>query len=227
MAVAGFRQKPPIDGTVYGVALNVRAHVASLDQAFHRAPYLAPPKSPILFIKPRNTFLSHGGVVPLPPELEEVEASAALALVFAQDTRAVSAEDALKAIAGCTLALDIAEPGGDYFRPPIREKCRDGFLPIGPSIVAREEIGDLDEITVQLEIDGKAVASVRTGDGIVSVAKLIEEISSFMTFRAGDVLLAALTPPGPRARLGSRISATARGLGRLECVLGREAGELP
>ena len=79
----------------------------------------------------------------------------------------------------------------------------------------------------EYDSDGKAVASIRAEDEIVSVAKLIEEISSFMTFRAGDVLLAMLTPPGPRARVGSRIGATAKGLGRLECVLGRDAGELP
>lgn len=216
------RQCVLIQGTVYGVALNNREHVKAQSEAFRKLPYQTPPSAPVLFIKPRNTFLVHGGTIQLPPALPELEASAALALVFASDTRRVPAEQALNAVAGYTLAIDLSEPGADFFRPPVREKCRDGFLPIGPSIVARDSITDLEDVVVRLEIDGAEAATFRVGQSIRPIAKLIEHVSAFMTFRAGDALLAAATPPGPRAPVGSRISVVAHDIGCLECVLGKE-----
>jgi 5-oxopent-3-ene-1,2,5-tricarboxylate decarboxylase/2-hydroxyhepta-2,4-diene-1,7-dioate isomerase len=209
----------PISGTVYGVALDVDDPFGAPSDLFTGPPYNRPPTAPVLFIKPRNTFLAHGGTVLLPSGLPELEASAALALVFARDTRAVSSERALEAVAGYTLALDLAEPGADFFRPPIREKCRDGFLPIGPSIVSRDNIANLESLVVRLEVNDNEVASFNLSGAVARMAELIEEVSDFMTFRAGDVFLVSRTPLGPRARVGSRISAVANPLGRLDCVL--------
>jgi 5-oxopent-3-ene-1,2,5-tricarboxylate decarboxylase/2-hydroxyhepta-2,4-diene-1,7-dioate isomerase len=125
-------------------------------------------------------------------------------------------------IVGYTLALDLSEPGADFFRPPIREKCRDGFLPIGPTVVDRDEIVNLESLVVRLEIDDQEVASFNLGAGAARIGALIAEVSSFMTFRTGDVLLVSRTPLGPRARVSSRISALADGLGRLDCLLERD-----
>ncbi|BFO08104.1 hypothetical protein GGER_06140 [Serratia rubidaea] len=53
-------------GTVFSVALNHRSQMDAWDQTFRDAPYKTPPKTPVWFIKPRNTYLSHGGRIPLP-----------------------------------------------------------------------------------------------------------------------------------------------------------------
>ena len=53
---------PPV-GTAYGALLNHRAALAALGDAVHAAPYKAPPKAPVLYIKPRNTFAGHGDTV--------------------------------------------------------------------------------------------------------------------------------------------------------------------
>jgi 5-oxopent-3-ene-1,2,5-tricarboxylate decarboxylase/2-hydroxyhepta-2,4-diene-1,7-dioate isomerase len=209
----------PISGTVYGVALDVDDPFGAPSDLFTGPPYNRPPTAPVLFIKPRNTFLAHGGTVLMPSGVPELEASAVLALIFARDTRGVPSERALDAVAGYTLALDLAEPGADFFRPPIREKCRDGFLPIGPSVVSRDNIADLENLVVRLEVNGQEAASFNLSGGVARIAELIEEVSEFMTFRVWDVFLASRTPLGPRARVGSRVSAVANSLGRLDCVL--------
>jgi 5-oxopent-3-ene-1,2,5-tricarboxylate decarboxylase/2-hydroxyhepta-2,4-diene-1,7-dioate isomerase len=151
--------------------------------------------------------------------LQELEVSAALAVVFGRATRCIPPGEALESIAGYTLALDLSEPGGDFFRPPIREKCRDGFLPIGPQLVPREEIADLELLRVHLEVDDEEVASFSVGANAARFASLIAEVSDFMTFNAGDVLLVSRTPLGPQARVGNRISAVADGFSRLDCLL--------
>ncbi len=208
----------PIDGTVYGVALDADDPLVTHSEVFNKPPHNAAPTTAVLFIKPRNTFLAHNGLVQLPPSLQEVEAHAALAVIFARDTRAVGAAEALSYVEGYTLAIDLAEPGAGFFRPPIRETCRDGFLPVGPVIIPRESIV-FDGTEIRLEMDGSKAASLSLDGGDERIAKLIEEVSAFMTFRSGDVLLAARTPLRPSARIGSRISAILEGVGRLDCCL--------
>jgi hypothetical protein len=45
-------------GIVYGTLLNSVASLASLGDAVNAAPYKAPPKAPVLYVKPRNTLRS-------------------------------------------------------------------------------------------------------------------------------------------------------------------------
>jgi hypothetical protein len=70
----------PINGTVYGVALDVDDPFGAPSDLFTMPPYHRAPKTPVLFIKPRNTFLAHGGSALLPSGLQELEVSAALAV---------------------------------------------------------------------------------------------------------------------------------------------------
>jgi len=223
--MAGNVHYPPlmIEGTVYGVALNDRRELARLAGQFAASPYKEPPRAPVLYIKPRNTYAPHGAAVPVPAEIAEIEASAAIAVLFGRDATAVSESEAVDCVLGYSLAIDLSEPAGSYYRPAISEKCRDGFLPIGPHLVAAEKIDDPGALTVELEIDGRPAGALPMAELARSIPKLIAEISAFMTFRRGDVLLTGLTPPGARARLGSRISAVAPGLGRLDCTLVPEA----
>jgi 5-oxopent-3-ene-1,2,5-tricarboxylate decarboxylase/2-hydroxyhepta-2,4-diene-1,7-dioate isomerase len=205
----------PVRGAVYGVAL----HAGMLAEADAAASAKSVPSFPVLFIKPANTFLANGGTVRLPSSMPEVEACPILAIVFGRDTRSASATEAFDGVAGYTLAIDLTEPGAGLFRPPIREKCRDGFLPIGPYVVAKDAIGSLDEIRVGFEVDGEEVSAFALGGTHALIAKLIEDVSAFMTFRAGDMLLAARAPLAARVRAGSRVAAVSEDLGRLECML--------
>jgi len=208
----------PIRGAVYGVAL----HAGMPAEVGATASAKGAPSFPVLFIKPANTFLANGGTVRLPSSMPEVEACPVFAIVFGRDTRSVSAAEAFDGVAGYTLAIDLTESGTGMFRPPIREKCRDGFLPIGPYVVAKEAIGSFDELRVGFEVDGEEVSTFALGGTRTLIAKLIEDVSAFMTFRAGDVLLAARAPLAARVQAGSRVAAVSEGLGRLECVLALE-----
>jgi 5-oxopent-3-ene-1,2,5-tricarboxylate decarboxylase/2-hydroxyhepta-2,4-diene-1,7-dioate isomerase len=222
--MAGNVHYPPlmIDGTVYGTALNDRNEIARLADGFAAAPYKAPPRAPILYIKPRNTYLADGGTVFIPAAIPEIEPAAAIAVVFGRDTTGVAAEEALDHVLGYTLALDLSEPTDSYYRPAISEKCRDGFLPIGPHLLPAAEIGDPATLEIGLEIDGQASGTLALRDLVRPVPQLIAEICAFMTFRRGDVLLTGLTPPGARARAGSRLSAVAKRIGRLDCAVATE-----
>lgn len=57
----------PISGTVYGTLLNYKGSLEALKGKIDHPPYNEPPKGPILYIKPRNTFSSYSNPVPFQP----------------------------------------------------------------------------------------------------------------------------------------------------------------
>ena len=89
-------------GTVFAVALNHQSQIEAWDSTFHQAPYNRPPKTPVWFIKPRNTVIRHGDGIPY-PEGFTVMSGATLALVVGQVARHVALKDAAYYIAGFTV----------------------------------------------------------------------------------------------------------------------------
>ena len=69
-------------GTVYGTLLNFRSEYDALAPQMHEAPYKAPPKAPILYVKPANTWSFDGEDVPVPARVAQVEIGATLAMVM-------------------------------------------------------------------------------------------------------------------------------------------------
>ncbi|MBU9333505.1 fumarylacetoacetate hydrolase family protein [Burkholderia multivorans] len=217
---------PPLPvaiGTVYGALLNERAALAALGDAVHAAPYGRPPQAPVLYIKPANTHASDGAAVVVPAGVEALEIGASVAVVFARRATRVPAARALDYVHGFTLASDVSVPHPDYYRPAVRFKCRDGFCPLGPAIVPVAALADVDAIALSVRIDGEVVARTSTATLIRPVRELIADISAFMSFDAGDVLLLGVAGGAPHARAGSTVEIAADGIGTLRHTLVAEA----
>ena len=60
------KQIDPRTGAVYGVALNFKGAIEALGRAVHQDPYQRPPRAPVLYIKPANTWIANGDVIPCP-----------------------------------------------------------------------------------------------------------------------------------------------------------------
>ncbi|MDN7475567.1 fumarylacetoacetate hydrolase family protein [Burkholderia multivorans] len=213
---------PPLPvaiGTVYGALLNERAALAALGDAMHAAPYGRPPQAPVLYIKPANTHAPDGAAVVVPAGVEALEIGASVAVVFARRATRVPAARALGYVHGFTLASDVSVPHPDYYRPAVRFKCRDGFCPLGPAIVPAAALADVDAIALSVRIDGEVVARTSTATLIRPVRELIADISAFMSFDAGDVLLLGVAGGAPHARAGSTIEIAADGIGTLRHTL--------
>lgn len=206
-------------GTVYGTLLNHRAALAALGAAVHAAPYKAPPKAPVLYIKPRNTFAGAGTCVRVPAGVDELEIGATLGIVFGRDACRVAEADALGCVAGYTVCNDLSVPHASFYRPSLRFKCRDGFLPIGPWVVAAPRVPHPDALAVRVSIDGRIVQHTSTAGMQRPVARLIAEVSAFMTLAAGDVLMLGVAADAPRARAGQRVRIEIDSIGALETPL--------
>jgi 5-oxopent-3-ene-1,2,5-tricarboxylate decarboxylase/2-hydroxyhepta-2,4-diene-1,7-dioate isomerase len=209
---------PPyrLSGNVYGALLNQRGALAALGAAASQPPYQAPPRAPVLYIKPRNTLNGPAGAVAVPADAPELEVGATLGVVIGRTACRVAAGEALEFVAGYTIVNDVSVPHTSFYRPSIRLKARDGFCCIGPVVVARARIADPDALDIRVYVDGQLAQSGSTRDLVRPVRQLIADVTEFMTLAAGDVLLVGVPPGAPRVRAGQGVAIEIDGIGRLE-----------
>ncbi len=209
-------------GTVYGTLLNHRDALAALGEQVHAAPYKAPPKAPVLYIKPRNTWAQPGAAVAVPADAPELEMGATLGLVIGRTACRVSVADALSHVAGYVVMNDISVPHAAVYRPSMRFKCRDGFCPMGPVVPASSHINP-DALAITVALDGTVVHHSSTANLVRPVAQLLADVTEFMTLHPGDVLAVGVAAGAPRARAGQRVTIAIEGIGELAHTLVTEA----
>ncbi len=217
---------PPyrLSGIVYGVLLNHQPALAALGDAAKAPPYKAPPKAPVLFVKPRNTLAGSGDAVVVPLGAPDLEVGACLGIVIGRTACRVNEADALDHVAGYTIVNDVSVPHARFYRPSIRFKARDGFCPIGPGVTPSKLIPDPDALAVRVHVDGKLVHRTTTGDRQRPVARLLADVTEFMTLGAGDLLLLGVSADAPRVRAGQHVVIEIDGVGRLENRFVAEGG---
>lgn len=205
-----------LSGVVYGNLLNDPAALAALGEAVNAPPYKAPPKAPVLYVKPRNTLAANASAVVVPHDADSLEIGAALGIVIGRTACRVSSDAALEHVAGWMLVADLSVPHQSFYRPNVRFKALDGSCLLGPQVAPRDSLSDPDNLAISVRIDGAAVHQASTAGMRRSVAHLLCDVTDFMTLRPGDVLLLGVSAGAPTARAGSNFEIEARGLGRLE-----------
>lgn len=216
-------QAPP-GGTVYGVLLNYKGALAALGDAVNEPPYKAPPIAPVLYIKPANTWIGDGAPIPVPGDVDALQMGAALGVVIGRTACRVPLEAALDYVAGYTVVNDVSVPHESFYRPSIRFKCRDGFCPIG-RIVDRVRAPNPDALAVRVFVDGALRQRNTTANLIRSTARLIADVTEFMTLVPGDVLLTGVPENAPLARAGQRVAIEIEHVGRVENPLVAEGAD--
>ena len=206
----------PISGTIYGTLLNFKGALESLGDSVYDKPYMSPPVSPVLYIKPANTFNRYGGGIPMPTGESTLEMGAALGIVMAKTAVAVTEETAMDHVAGFTIVNDVTIPHESLFRPAVQHKSRDGFCPAGPWIIDRDAVNNLDDLTVRVFINNQLKQENSTKNLIRSVSRLLADVTQFMTLFPGDVLLAGVPEEAPLAEVGDKVRIEISGIGSLE-----------
>jgi 5-oxopent-3-ene-1,2,5-tricarboxylate decarboxylase / 2-hydroxyhepta-2,4-diene-1,7-dioate isomerase len=212
-----------LTGQVVGVLLNHRPALAALGDSVHAAPYKAPPQAPVLYLKPRNTQVADGAAVCVPDGVPALEIGAALGLVIGRTACRVPAAQAMSHVAGLVIVADLSVPHSSFYRPSVRLKAADGFCPIGPQVWPLDGIADVDALQVQVAVDGRVVHTTDTGDRMRPAARLLADVSAFMTLAPGDVLLTGVSHGAPQVGAGHEVSLTVGGLGRLQFRLTADA----
>ena len=205
-----------LSGTVLGVLMNHRPALAALGDAVHQPPYKAPPRAPVLYVKPRNTWRAGTGrdedAVVVPADAPELELGAALAAVIGSPASGVTPDRALDHVAGWLLVADLCVPHASFYRPSLRWRVRDGFCPLAPQASPAAVLARPDETVLTVAIDGRVVHTASTADRVRDIASLIADVSAFMTLAPGDVLMLGVAAGAPRVRAGQTARVSADGL---------------
>jgi 5-oxopent-3-ene-1,2,5-tricarboxylate decarboxylase / 2-hydroxyhepta-2,4-diene-1,7-dioate isomerase len=200
-------------GTVYGTLLNFRGELEALGDQVNQPPYKAPPKAPVLYIKPANTWSAHDARIPVPMRVPEVEVGATIGMVI----------KAPGEIAGYVLMNDLSIPHASFFRPPVKFKCLDGFLGVGGTLLPHELAGDPLRSVLEVRVNGELRQTVRFDQLVRGPEQLLTDVGEFMTLGAGDVLMLGCDVGRPLARAGDRIEISAAGMGTLANTLVAES----
>jgi 5-oxopent-3-ene-1,2,5-tricarboxylate decarboxylase/2-hydroxyhepta-2,4-diene-1,7-dioate isomerase len=215
-----------LSGTVVGPLLNDPAALAALGEAAHAAPYKAPPRAPVLYVKPRNTLAGPGAAVGVPADAPGLEVVATLGLVIGRAACRVPASQAADHVAGWVLVADLSVPHTSVYRPSVRFKARDRSCLVGTALAASGSSFDPEAAQLRVVIDGQVAQDLTLAGLQRPAARLLEDVSEFMTLHAGDVLLMGARHGAPVAHAGQRFAVECEGLGRLEGRVVSETAEV-
>ncbi len=175
-------------GKIVCIGLNYRDHC--------REQGIEPPAWPRLFAKFANAVNDPGGVIVRPIATEKLDLECELGVVMGRTASHVSAGEALEAVFGYTILNDITMRDlQTEDRQWLRAKGSDGFAPMGPVLVTRDEIRDPQAIRLRSSVNGETWQDSSTAEMVFDVRTLIAFVSRFIRLEPGDVISTG-TPAG-------------------------------
>ena len=215
---SGRRVGAPIarPAAVICIGMNYAAHAAESGAA--------PPTSSVIFFKHPNTVVGPFDDVRIPPGSVKTDWEVELAVVIGRRARYLaSPEDAMSCVAGFAVSNDVSErayqlevSGGQWSKG----KSSETFNPLGPWLVPAAALGDGSGLGIRSAVNGEPRQDSRTTDLILSVPRLVHELSQYLVLEPGDVINTG-TPQGvalsgrfPYLREGDVVECEIDGLGR-------------
>jgi 5-oxopent-3-ene-1,2,5-tricarboxylate decarboxylase/2-hydroxyhepta-2,4-diene-1,7-dioate isomerase len=154
----------------------------------------------VLYLRPRNTWSATGAAIHLPADTKQLKMAGTLGVVIGPVNR----------IAGYVAVNDVSIPHASYYRPAIRQRCRDGFCVIGAEMIARQPK------EIRISINGELRCRANITDLVRPIHLLIADITEFLTLQPGDIVLVGEPQDAPLAQAGDRVRVEMDGLAALE-----------
>ena len=180
---------------IFCVGKNYSEHIRELDpderKKVNDAGY------PAFFTKATNTVTGPYDSIPLHENLTaEVDYEAELGVIIGKRCSDIKAENAYDYVFGYTIindvtARDLQKKHLQWFKG----KSLDGFCPMGPWIVTKDEIEDPMNLNITCRVNGELRQNSNTCNMIESISSLISNLSKGLTLEPGDIL-ATGTPSG-------------------------------
>ena len=173
-----------------GIGLNYSAHAKETDANA--------PKEPIVFFKANSSICGPNDDVCLPKDSLKSDWEVELGVIIGKQAKNISEDKSMDHIFGFCIVNDVSEREYQLERSSgqwDKGKAFDTFGPIGPYIVTKDEIKDVQNLNLQLKLNGKIMQKGNTQNMIFGVKHLVSYLSFFMTLKPGDIITTG-TPPG-------------------------------
>ncbi len=171
------------------IGLNYSDHAAESGMAI--------PAEPVLFMKATSAIAGPADDVVIPRGAQKTDWEVELGVVIGTRASYVSEKNALQHVAGYCVVNDLSERAyqlegtGQW----VKGKSCDGFGPLGPWLVTRDEVPDPQNLQLWLDLNEQRYQEGSTARMIFGVAEIISYLSRYMTLYPGDVISTG-TPPG-------------------------------
>jgi len=228
----------PRPGKILALAGNYGEHIkeAGLSLGLSDSPRKTTVPRP--FLMPATVVIGPHQEIPWPLYSEQIDYELELAVIIGKKSDRIKPDDALEYVAGYTIANDVsarsvtfakgrAKRPWDEFYDWLNGKWADGFLPMGPYLLTADEIGDVQNLDMELTVNGELRQKANTSQMIYPVADIVSFLSHIMTLEPGDVI-ATGTPAGVAMATGrflqpgDRIECTIENLGTLTNTLAQK-----
>ena len=175
-----------------------------------------------VFLKPSTAVIGPGQEVIIPDGFGSVFPEIELCVVIGKRCRGLARAQAMDAVFGYTVVLDMTARGPMWGKLMQGSRCVrkgfDTFAPLGPWIVTRDEISDPQALTMRLLVNGQERQLARTNAMLNGVSELVSYLSQVCTLEPGD-LIATGNPDHPDFQValkpGDRMRAEIEGIGAL------------
>jgi 2-keto-4-pentenoate hydratase/2-oxohepta-3-ene-1,7-dioic acid hydratase in catechol pathway len=228
----------PRPGKIIALAGNYSEHIREVGRALGLSDSPRQTTVPRPFIMPATVVIGPNEEIPWPAYSEQIDYEIELAVVIGKKAKCVKPESALEYVAGYTIVNDVsarsvtfkgnrkARPW-DEFYDWLNGKWADGFLPMGPYMLTRDEVAEPQNLAMQLKVNGEVRQRANTSQMIYLVADIVSFLSYIMRLEPGDVI-ATGTPSGVAMATGrflqpgDTIECTIENLGTLTNTLGQK-----
>ena len=176
-------------GKFIGIGLNYSDHAKETGAQV--------PSEPIIFMKATSSINGPNDDIKISKDSKKLDWEVELGVVIGKETKDITEQDAPNYIFGYCLVNDISEREWQIEKMGqwVKGKSHDTFGPIGPYLVTKDEISDINNLNMSLDVNGKRMQTGNTGTMIFNVYFLVSYLSKYMSLQPGDVITTG-TPPG-------------------------------
>ena len=176
-------------GKFIAIGLNYSDHAAETGAKI--------PSEPIVFMKATSCINGPNDDVIIPNNSKKTDWEVEIAFVIGKETKYISEKDSPNHILGYCIVNDISEREWQIEKMGqwVKGKSADTFGPVGPYLVTKDEIPDVQKLNLSLDINGQRTQTGNTSKMIFSINFILSYLSNFMSLQPGDIVTTG-TPPG-------------------------------
>jgi 2,4-diketo-3-deoxy-L-fuconate hydrolase len=194
-SLAAVPGKPRLGAPVTGISKFVAIGLNYSDHAKETGNQI--PTEPIFFLKANTALSGPNDPVEKPRGSTKLDWEVEIAAIVGTRAKYVSEADALNHVAGYCVCNDVSERNFQIERLGqwTKGKSHDTFGPVGPWLVTKDEIANVQKLSLWLDVNGTRRQTGTTSTMIFTMAKCISYVSQFLTLLPGDIITTG-TPPG-------------------------------
>ena len=155
------------------------------------------PSEPIVFMKATSSINGPNDDIKISKDSKKLDWEVELGIVIGKNLKNITEAEAPEYILGYCLVNDISEREWQIEKLGqwVKGKSNDTFGPIGPYLVTKDEITDINNLNLSLDVNGKRMQTGNSKTMIFNVNFIVSYLSKFMSLQAGDIITTG-TPPG-------------------------------